>query len=63
MTALAFDLREVKAEALKLLPPGNPVRIVIEAEPDLLQGQGAEERLLMLLRLVAAHRGRAATAS
>ncbi len=53
---LQVDLRECKAEARRLLPPGHPVRQVIESEPDVLGGPDAGSRLALVLRLVLAHR-------
>ena len=52
-----FDLRQCKAEARRLLPPGHPLRQLIEAEPDELSGPDAASRLTMLLRVILAHRG------
>jgi hypothetical protein len=52
----SFDLRACKAEARRLLPPGHPLRTLIESEPDDLIGADAPARLTMLLRVVLAHR-------
>ncbi|MFA5944507.1 MAG: hypothetical protein WC876_08595 [Candidatus Thermoplasmatota archaeon] len=52
-----MDLRPCKVEARKLLPPGHPVRSIIEGEPDDLGGSDAAARLTLLLRIILAHRG------
>lgn len=53
---MSIDLRECKAEARRLLPPGHPVRTLFEAEPDIMELSDAATRLPLLLRVVLAHR-------
>ena len=55
-TESMIDLRGCKAEARRLLAPGHPVRVVLEAEPDMLDAEAAAGRLPLLMRMVLAHR-------
>jgi hypothetical protein len=55
-----IDLRECKTEARRLLPPGHPVRVLLEGEPDVLEGPAAAGRIELLLRVILAHRVRLA---
>ena len=58
MTTHRLDLTDAKSVARQLLSPGHPVRVVLEAEPDLIDGPEAVARAATLLRLVLAHRRR-----
>jgi hypothetical protein len=51
------DLRPLKAEARRLLPPGNSFRIALLAEPDQLPRALALVKLETFLRLALALRG------
>jgi hypothetical protein len=60
MTAAGtMDLRPLKAEARRLLPPGNGFRVALLAEPDHLPHARAIEKLETYLRLALALRGAA----
>ncbi len=52
----ALDLRELKAEARRLLAPGHPVRVVVESQPDYLAGPEAVGRMEVIIRMILAHR-------
>ncbi|MEA3203538.1 MAG: hypothetical protein QOI63_1213, partial [Thermoplasmata archaeon] len=52
-----FDLRHLKSEARRLLPPGHPVRTLLEGQPDIAPGVGLVERLTMLADIIWAHDG------
>jgi hypothetical protein len=57
MKPAVIDLRPLKEEARRLLPPGNGFRIALLAEPDQLPRAVALEKLETYLRLALALRG------
>lgn len=51
-----MDLRPIKAEAMRLLQPGNPIRESLLQEPDYLPGSEAGPRMETYIRLLCASR-------
>ena len=46
-----LDLRELKAEARRLLRRGHPIREALEGEPDLLPAEEGRAKLAVYIRL------------
>ncbi len=47
-----LDLRELKREAVRLLPRGHPVRVALQREPDLLPAAEGRSKLAVYARLL-----------
>ena len=51
-----LDLRDLKAEARRLLPRGHPIREALQGEPDLLPAEEGRAKLASYARILARFR-------